>query len=164
LASRGILADARAIWWQEPSWVAAALAKDPPRPASAWVPDRWTETLFGVVAAAGTLHRGQPASGGRATGRAVFVASPADAGMVRARDIIVLDRPRPGFAPLLWSAAAVVSRDGDPAAHLFEVARSLRVPAIAGTSIPLVGASDALAVDGTAGHAWRWALSERDEL
>jgi pyruvate,water dikinase len=128
------------------------------------LPDHWTETLFGVVAAAGTLHRGQPASGGRATGQAVFVASPAQADMVRVRDILVLDRPRSSFAPLLWSVAAVVSRDGDAAAHLFEVARSLRVPAIAGAPIASVGPSDAIAVDGTAGLAWTWALGDRGEV
>jgi phosphoenolpyruvate-protein kinase (PTS system EI component) len=45
-------------------------------------------------------------------------------------EVAVLEHPHPRFAPVLWTAAAVVTEAGSAAAHLMEVARSLRVPAL----------------------------------
>ena len=45
-------------------------------------------------------------------------------------------QPVPNLAPLLWDAAAIVTETGSPAAHLFESARALRVPAVCGVTIP----------------------------
>jgi phosphohistidine swiveling domain-containing protein len=151
-----ILEDPSEIWWQHPSWVEAAVASRPHRPATAWVPDRWTDLLFGVVTHNGAVRHGQAASGGRASGRAVLVERPDDAGAVRARDILVVNHPRPEFAPLLWTVAGVVSRDGDAAAHLFEVARSRRIPAVAGIGESPVRVGDAMAIHGDAGESWTW--------
>jgi phosphoenolpyruvate-protein kinase (PTS system EI component) len=50
---------------------------------------------------------------------------------------------------LLWDAAGLVTESGSPAAHLFESARALRVPAVCGVSLPL--GDRIVAVDGHAG-------------
>jgi len=162
MAGRGLLEDPGEIWWQDPSWVEATVASRPHRPATAWVPDRWTDVVFGVVAHNGAVQHGQGASAGRATGRAAFVERPDGADAVRARDILVVDEPRPEFAPLLWTVAGVVSRDGDAAAHLFEVARSRRIPAVAGIGESRGAAGDAIAIHGDAGDTWTWSTAVGD--
>lgn len=162
MATRGLLEDPAEIWWQDPSWVEAAVASRQRRPAAAWVPDRWTDLIFSVVAHNGAVYGGQAAAAGRATGRAAFIERPDEADTVRARDILVVDDPRPEFAPLLWTVAGVVSRDGDAAAHLFEVARSRRIPAVAGIGACSVEAGDAMAIHGDAGDTWSWAAGVGD--
>jgi signal transduction protein with GAF and PtsI domain len=56
----------------------------------------------------------------------------------------------PVLSQLLWDTSGVVTHGGSPAAHLFESARSLGVPAVTGIDLPrherLV-----VAVDGFAG-------------
>jgi phosphohistidine swiveling domain-containing protein len=159
LAGTRTLADPVAVWWQDEEWIKAALTAGPPRPPRTWVPDRWTNLLFDVVTRNGTLEAGQPASPGRVTGRLVVLSRPEEAGAARARDIIVVDDPVPGYAPLLWSVAGVVSREGDPAAHLFEVARSRRIPAVAGIGPALTISGDAMAIDGDAGEVRLWPMA-----
>jgi phosphohistidine swiveling domain-containing protein len=52
---------------------------------------------------------------------------------VDCRDAILLvDRPVPGLAPLLFGARGVISRSGAAGSHLAEVARSLGVPMVTG--------------------------------
>jgi phosphoenolpyruvate-protein kinase (PTS system EI component) len=68
--------------------------------------------------------------GGIGAGRLVWVDSPQRTDHVRPRDIIVAQYPLPNFSPLLWDAAGIVTLGGAPSAHLFEVARSLTVPAV----------------------------------
>jgi pyruvate,water dikinase len=104
-------------------------------------------------APAGALY-GLPAAPGRGTGPARRVASSDATGAIRRGDILVVNVPHPWLAPLLWNAAGLVSREGDPAAHLFEVARSLHVPAVAHVDLPATfgaGANPVIVVDGTAG-------------
>jgi phosphoenolpyruvate-protein kinase (PTS system EI component) len=55
---------------------------------------------------------------------------------VQPRSVISAGQPIPNLAALLWDAAAVVTETGSPAAHLFESARALRVPAVCGVTIP----------------------------
>jgi len=71
----------------------------------------------------------------------------------RPGDILVVDWPEPSYAPFLWGAAGLVTRDGDPSAHLFEVARSLHVPAVA--QVDVADTSDVLVIDGTSGWVRR---------
>jgi phosphohistidine swiveling domain-containing protein len=66
------------------------------------------------------------------------------------RAVIAVDEPLPRFAPLLWGAAALVSRGGNAEAHLFHVARSLGVPSVAGVGLATSDGSLA-AVDGDRG-------------
>ena len=60
----------------------------------------------------------------------VWVESSKQTDHVRPRDIIVTQYPLPNFSPLLWDAAGIIALGGAPTAHLFEVARSLTVPAV----------------------------------
>jgi phosphohistidine swiveling domain-containing protein len=67
--------------------------------------------------------------------------------------VLVTPLPLPHLAPLLWHSAALISIGGSSGAHLFEVARSLAVPAVIGVD-PAVSASEAgtlVAVDGGSG-------------
>jgi phosphoenolpyruvate-protein kinase (PTS system EI component) len=60
--------------------------------------------------------------------------------------VIVASQPIPNLAPLLWDAAGLVTESGSPAAHLFESARALRIPAVCGVSLP--PGEQIVAVDG----------------
>jgi signal transduction protein with GAF and PtsI domain len=46
--------------------------------------------------------------------------------------ILLVDRPVPALAPLLFGARGVISRSGAAGSHLAEVARSLGVPMVTG--------------------------------
>ena len=99
--------------------------------------DRASFSEFAVRAPAPNLPagairlQGSGASPGRAVGRRLLLnlADLEHAADARGR-ILVLDQPLPQFAPLLWSAAALVCLDGSPSAHLLTVARSLHTPAV----------------------------------
>jgi phosphoenolpyruvate-protein kinase (PTS system EI component) len=56
----------------------------------------------------------------------------------------------PNLAALIWDAAGLVTVSGSPAAHLFEAARALRVPAVCGVDLGDPG-HQVVAVDGTTG-------------
>ena len=70
--------------------------------------------------------------------------------------------PVPNLAPLLWDAAGVVTVAGSPAAHLFESARSLNVPAVCsvdledflGPNLAETTGKFTLAVDGSRGMVY----------
>ena len=83
----------------------------------------------------GTRHQGVPASGG--VGAGVLSRPDGDPAVrVSPRSVLAAGQPVPNLAPLLWDAAAIVTETGSPAAHLFESARALRVPAVCGVTIP----------------------------
>ena len=68
--------------------------------------------------------------------------------------MLVTDRPVPQIAPLLWGCAGLVTAEGGEGAHLFEVARSLGVPAVTSLRLDVLGASapsTLVAVDGDRG-------------
>jgi phosphohistidine swiveling domain-containing protein len=121
--------------------------------------DRWEPFQAAVVEAFGKLHQGTPASPGVGCGRLCYIAGPDQVDDVRPRDVIVTTNPIPNLAPLLWDAAGLVTISGSPAAHLFESARSLNVPAVC--SVDLAGSLGvdlaattgrfAVAVDGNRG-------------
>ena len=68
------------------------------------------------------------------------------------RVVLFAPLPLPHLAPLLWHSAALVHTGGSSAAHLFEVARSLGVPAVIGIDPAMFGGVGSLvAVDGDAG-------------
>ncbi|MFT7476249.1 MAG: phosphohistidine swiveling domain-containing protein [Verrucomicrobiales bacterium] len=123
--------------------------------------DRWEPVLAGVVALQGEVHEGEPSVGGVGSGRLVWINSSKDTSHVRPRDIIVTQYPLQNYSPLLWDAAGVITIGGAPTAHLFEVARSLTVPAVINCPIaeivkegPVLGMLD--------GDAGRVALLPRD--
>jgi phosphohistidine swiveling domain-containing protein len=92
--------------------------------------DRWEPLLAGVASLQGEIHAGRPSVGGIGAGRLVWVDGPTRIDHVRPRDIVVAQYPLPNFSPLLWDAAGMVTVGGAASAHLFEVARSLTVPAV----------------------------------
>ena len=123
--------------------------------------DRWEPVLAGVVALQGEVHEGEPSVGGIGAGRLVWIDNSKDTEHVKPRDIIVTQYPLQNFSPLLWDAAGVITIGGAPTAHLFEVARSLTVPAIINCPIaeivkegPILGMLD--------GDAGRVAMLPRD--
>jgi hypothetical protein len=72
--------------------------------------------------------------------------------------ILLIDRPLPALAPLLFAARGVIARTGAPGSHLAEVARSLGVPMVLGcrpervTGTPAVpGGAFLAAIDGSTG-------------
>jgi PEP-utilising enzyme, mobile domain/Pyruvate phosphate dikinase, AMP/ATP-binding domain len=140
-------------------------APDPERAASLWALvqrlerqdpahrcgiGRWEPFLASIVLDVGTRQQGTGAApgvgAGISTGR-----YPADeaAANYRPRAVIVASQPIPNLAPLLWDGAGLVTASGSPAAHLFESARALRVPAVCGVSLP--SGDHIVAVDGDAG-------------
>jgi len=92
--------------------------------------DRWEPVLAGVAALQGQVFAGTPSVGGIGAGRLVWVEHSKQTEHVRPRDIIVTQYPLPNFSPLLFDAAGIISLGGASTAHLFEVARSLTVPAV----------------------------------
>lgn len=120
--------------------------------------DRWEPFQAAVVESFGTKHHGTPASPGVGSGRLCYVAGPEQIDEFRPRDIVVTTNPVPNLAPLLWDAAGLVTTSGSPAAHLFEAARSLNVPAICsldladpGMELTEATGSFAVAIDGSRG-------------
>jgi hypothetical protein len=124
--------------------------------------DRWEPFQAAVVESFGAAHPGTPASPGVGCGRLCYIAGPDSVDDFRPRDIVVTTNPVPNLAPLLWDAAGLVTISGSPAAHLFESARSLNVPAVC--SLDLAGSLGmelatatgrfAVAVDGDRGIAF----------
>ncbi len=121
--------------------------------------DRWEPYEIGVVMANGVEAVGTSAAPGQAAGRLCFINDANDTAHFRSRDIVVGVHPLPNLAPLLWDAAALVTTGGGAAAHLFESARALGIPAVCGVHLDAaLGMSPnaasgqfAMAVDGTAG-------------
>jgi hypothetical protein len=140
LARRGALANPAQIWGLRPDQVRALLA-EPARPA---LPApaafgwhglrrrtlRWQPFLQATLARFGTAVRAEPASAGATAGLGRRIGRPEDIRALVPGEIAVIEYPHPRFAPVLWTAGALVTEAGSTAAHLMEVARSLRVPAL----------------------------------
>jgi phosphohistidine swiveling domain-containing protein len=112
--------------------------------------------LGGVMPApdGGTLVAGQPAAPGTATGPLLHC-RPHRAVDCRGA-ILLVDRPLPALAPLLFGARGVISRAGAAGSHLAEVARSLGVPMVTGCQVETVTGPDpsgwSATVNGTTGE------------
>ncbi len=124
--------------------------------------DRWEPFDAAVVVAHGRSMDAVSAASGIGVGRLCFVDDPKTASDFRPRDVVVGLRPTPKLAPLLWDASALITTGGGPAAHLFESARALAIPALAAVDLEslvgtdLVSASGrfSIAVDGNEGRLW----------
>jgi len=75
---------------------------------------------------------GRPAVPGTAAGPLVACRPHKPAARDCRGAIVLVDRPVPGLAPLLFGARGVISRAGAASSHLAEVARSLGVPMVVG--------------------------------
>jgi len=92
----------------------------------------WMPALSASVQAHGRHLRGRPAVAGQAAGRLV-ACRPHERPPAACRDAVLLvDRPLPALAPLLFTARGVIARSGACSSHLTEVARSLSVPMVTG--------------------------------
>lgn len=166
LVGAGAVADEASAWHVDGATARRWLGGTPPPTATRIGFDRWEPFQAALVAAHGAAVSGSPAAPGVAFGRLCAVPDPAAAGSFRPRDVVVAVHPVPGLAALLFDAAAVITTGGSPAAHLFESARSLGIPALCATRIEELVGGDlteltgawALAVDGTSGtvHAMEW--------
>jgi hypothetical protein len=108
---------------------------------------RWEPFVASVVLSAGTRRQGVGASPGIGAGVSTGKYPPDGFGTnYRPRAVIVASQPIPNLAPLLWDAAGLVTESGSSAAHLFESARALKVPAVCGVSLP--PGEQIVAVDG----------------
>jgi pyruvate,water dikinase len=81
---------------------------------------------------AGTRVPGRPAVPGTAGGPLVTCRPHEPAARACRGAIVLVDRPVPGLAPLLFGARGLISRAGAASSHLAEVARSLGVPMVVG--------------------------------
>jgi phosphohistidine swiveling domain-containing protein len=113
--------------------------------------------LSAAVRQHGRHLRGHPAVAGQAAGRLV-ACRPHERAPAATRDaILLIDRPLPALAPLLFTARGVLARSGAAGSHLAEVARSLSVPMVIGChpeTVTGVGPPDApwlAAIDGATG-------------
>lgn len=154
LHEAGGVAGSTRLWALDPDDVPGLLAggidhrpSRPPRPTL-----RWQRLLQSAVATSGATRQGEGSSPGQVAGLARFSSTgPED---VSAGEILVVSLPLSTFSPLLWVAGGLVSLGGSPAAHLFEVARSLRVPAVVSIHDDLTGpglADQLVLLDGTHG-------------
>lgn len=119
----------------------------------------WMPLLAAVVLAQGRRVPASPAVAGTAAGRLV-ACRPHERPPGDCRDAILLvDRPLPSLAPLLFAARGVMARAGAAGSHLAEVARSLGVPMVIGCQPepvmgPCVAGRDWIAaIDGSTGEA-----------
>ena len=117
----------------------------------------WMPLLGAAVQEHGRHLRGWPAVAGQAAGRLV-ACWPHERPPAATRDaILLIDRPLPALAPLLFTARGVLSRSGAAGSHLARVARSLSVPMVTGCRLETVtgaGPPDAswlAAIDGATG-------------
>ena len=101
-------------------------------PGRAYAAREWMPVLAAAVRAQGRQVPGRPAAPGQAAGWLV-ACQPHERPPAACRDAIVLvDRPVPALAPLLFAARGVIARSGAAGSHLAEVARSLAVPMVTG--------------------------------
>jgi phosphohistidine swiveling domain-containing protein len=151
--------------WQEPIDRLASILRGETRPGPRRVSagrtgiDRWEPFQAGVVQTFGIEHQGLPASLGLGCGRLCYIAGADQIDDFRSRDVVVTTHPVPNLAPLLWDASGLVTTGGGPAAHLFESARSLNVPAVCavdlagrlGMELTAATGRFAVAIDGNRG-------------
>ncbi|TAM59823.1 hypothetical protein EPN52_06535 [bacterium] len=155
LVEAGLFAQIDDVWRTSVNDLERALARPHlTRSRTAAAREGWEPFVYLTVAANGNVYSGTPAAPGIGAGSAWFAARP-DSPRPARRGVLVVPYPLPGYAPLLWNAAALISVGGGPSAHFIEVARSLSVPAVvgcdAGAAFDFTGPLLA-AVDGTAGR------------
>lgn len=117
----------------------------------------WMPLLAELAQTEGRHVPARPAAPGVAAGRLVTVRPHERPGGATRDAILLIDRPVPALAPLLFGARGVIARAGAAGSHLAEVARSLSVPMVIGCRPDQVlgeeppGREWIAAVDGAAG-------------
>ncbi len=138
LAGAGAIDEPGSIWRLSTAEIERALL-DGTVPPDRLGTDRWEPFVAGVVASGGLAMGGEAVSGGAGAGLVHFVSAGGSIGheppVVPPRAVLAAALPVPQLAPLLWRAAAIVTSSGSVTAHLFEVARSLGIPAVVGPDL-----------------------------
>ena len=134
LTASGVIPSPGWIWYLDPDNLgpAPSTQQSPIRRVGTTNWDAWT---YGVITSQGETFAGIPAAGGWGVGRLRYIRDAEDAARFRPREVIVASHPVGNIAPLLWNAAGLVTEEGSPGAHLFEVAEWLSVPALCGVDI-----------------------------
>jgi hypothetical protein len=158
LTADGRLSHPSELWDQTPAWVHSALRGErTKRPSARPLGSRWSEAIWGTAVANGERLTAVPASPGRAPGTVTWRDKPDDVSSLARGSVLVIREPLPNFAPLLWKASGLIAGTGSSAAHLFEVARSIHVPAVIVPGLdPMSVRGSIVALDGGSGELWRW--------
>jgi phosphohistidine swiveling domain-containing protein len=153
LRSRGVVDKDADFWRLTPEGLQRALLEGRAEAAGRFGVDQWEPFVHRVVTATGTAYDGTSVVPGAGAGRAHVVGDRVAGTPPQGRYVIVAGQPLPGLAPLLWSAAGLVTRAGATGAHLLEFAHSIGVPTVVGCDLPpMDSATPALiAVDGDRG-------------
>ena len=93
---------------------------------------------FMPIPVGGLRVAGRPAAPGTAAGPLVACRPHETAASECRGAIMLVDRPVPALAPLLFGARGVIARTGAASSHLAEVARSLGVPMVTGCRLETV--------------------------
>lgn len=149
LVDRESVADQRTAWHLDLESIERALRGEPVLVPARLGVGRWEPLMATVVLSTGEVNSGTPASPGIGAGLRAHNVEPRPS-PESARGVITATQPIPALAPLLWDASGLVTFTGSPAAHLFEAARSLRVPAVCGLDLG-EPRSEIVAVDGHTG-------------
>lgn len=149
LVARRILPDLEAVWHLSTAELRAALDGEPVTSPGRVGLGVWEPLAAAVVLDHGAGHQGTPAAAGIGVGLRHHVTSAEGAGPPH-RAVVTAPSALPSLSQLVWDAAGLVTDGGGPAAHVFESARSLGVPAVCGVDLGSE-AGPIVAVDGYAG-------------
>lgn len=136
VAGRGLLAPTSSLWQLTLEQVDDLVAGRPVVAADRLGVGRWEPFLHAVVQSTGQMHRGTPVAAGAGAGPVHVVDDIWRQEPPRGRYVLVATSPIPPLSPLLWNAAALVTRGGSAAAHLLEFAGAIGVPSVIGVSLP----------------------------
>jgi len=160
MADRGAVANPMDAWRMSTGEIEAVLAGNRRPPPNRVGTGSWEPLVAAVVLAYGARHSGVPASGGIGAGLRSDIAHLGAAGGLPHRSVVTATEAVPALSQLLWDSAGLVTHVGSPAAHVFESARSLGVPAVSGVALG-EGDEQIIAVDGYAGVVAVMSLSPR---
>lgn len=150
---------AEAYWRLEPDALDRALRHGvAPEPSRLGV-DTWEPFAHQVVMASGAVTPGTPAAPGIGVGRPYVFDPTGRTPLPTGRTVLVAKQPIPALAPLLWNAAALVTRAGSTAAHLIEFAHSIGVPTVVGCDLPPLDKTDGDPLVGVDGNRGRVAVA-----
>jgi hypothetical protein len=149
MVERGVVAEEQEAWHLRLDEIELALDGISTPAAPRLGIGRWEPLVASVVLSSVSPLRGTAASPGIGAGRRSEVEDTHQRHPGRRR-VVTSPRPVPNLAALIWDAAGIVTASGSPAAHLFEAARALRVPAVCGVDLGPPG-HQVVAVDGTVG-------------
>jgi hypothetical protein len=151
LRRRGAIGRSASVWRLTPDELARAAGGDAPPSRRRLGPGRWEPFVHAVVHGNGRALTGEAASPGLGAGRVRILRGPDARWRPDPRAILVAPDALAQVAPFLWGAAGLVTSAGASGAHLFEVARSLGVPAATGVAVPDDADGRLASVDGDVG-------------